>query len=154
MGRGGAVSSGGAAGSAGRVASSGGAATGGAVSDGGNAPDSGSDAGVCYRVPEHDGAVCTSDICRTSAGAYEVTVTSDGLWYIGALSWSLTICDHVFMRATQADTSHMTFSIDAADFRALRAGSPMSMFYGSPGPQVSRSVNCGVLDGGSVPTCP
>lgn len=150
VGSGGAISSG-ASGSAGRVASNGGAATGGTVSDAGAAPDAGSDAGACFRVPERDGAVCTADVCLSSADVYHVTVTSNGEW-IG-LFWSLTICDHVFGRATEADPSHMTFSIDAADFETLRPGSPISMFYGNPSPSTSRAASCGVLHPGPVRLC-
>lgn len=129
--------------------------SGGQVTDAGVDAHSDADADACYRAPERDGAVCSTDVCRKNANTYEVTLTSEDAWYIGALVWNLTICDRVFTLSTQTDTSHITFAIDAATFEALSPRSPVSNFYGNPGTTSGlRSANCGELPRGAVRACP
>lgn len=143
---GGRASGGGGGGGAGGVVAAGGASQAGGAVDAGNEPDASADGGTCASFDVVDaGSPCSIGVC-TDGADWQIRVTREAGWYVGALWWTLVVCDDVFEPETYpgGDTRTAAFQVTAAEFAALDKNARVYVLYG--GPSGNRATECGSLN--------
>jgi hypothetical protein len=122
----------------------------GGTGTGGSEPDGAVDAGFCRTLDLPDaGAPCTLDICAEGDG-YQIRVTRESGWYVGALWWNIVVCDHFVSPENYigGETTTVAFRVPAEVLAAMDKNAHVYAYYGS-GPEPSPAgpaADCGTLN--------
>jgi hypothetical protein len=100
-----------------------------------------------------DAGSCTLSICRRGA-TVEISATHSSGWLVGALFWTLAVCDMSFTRSRSpgGDIRTLIYDVPEADWARMRDGDPVFMYYGTPATS-SAATPCGQLTK-NIPNCP
>jgi hypothetical protein len=148
---GGRASGGTTSGGAGALVDAGGARnTGGVLGNGGSETDGAADGGECLSIDVPDaGSPCSLAICSDGAD-YQIRVTRDLGWYVGALWWNLVLCNDIsYPEAHPAGSANtIAFRATATEFAAMDKNARVYVYYGEPsGPSpAGPAANCGTLN--------
>jgi hypothetical protein len=104
----------------------------------------------CIPSRIQDSGACTLAVCRRGT-TIEISVSRSEGWYVGALFWTLAICDFSDFQARMPDNRTLIYEVTEQEWARLREGDPVFMHYGTP--SSAPGVSCGRLTK-STQNCP